>query len=124
VNICSLSNLIESRKGKEPDPEFRKLYPHLSEEELIEAQENFDSEKEPDPEFPKISYPHLSDDDELVEAQADFDGHLEGTRQIFQRIREDPKEYARFKRLVEEQKKLLAEPDHEDPDPPLLRSKN
>jgi hypothetical protein len=33
----------KKRQQQEPDPELRKLYPHLSNEELLEAEENLDS---------------------------------------------------------------------------------
>lgn len=65
--------MVEKEFNK-PDPRLRKLYPHLSDEEMIIAEENLDA-------------------------------YIELTWNMYQRIRRDPEEYARFKKLVEERKK-------------------
>ncbi len=60
-----------AKEQNQIDPEFRKLYPNLTDEQLMEAQENFDR-------------------------------YIEHAVKMFERIRKDPEEYARFMLLVEE----------------------
>ena len=72
--------MVDEGDIKKPDPELRKLYPNLSDEELLEAEEN-------------------------------LKGYLEVVLRIYERIRSDPEEYARFKKLVAERK--LQKPDQE-----------
>lgn len=43
-------------------------------------------------------YPHLTDE-ELIEAQNNFDDYLEVVWRIYERIRNDPAEYKKFKEL-------------------------
>lgn len=70
--------MVDKESKREPDPALRKLYPHLTDEELQEAEEN-------------------------------LDGYLEVVLRIYEHIRNDPEEYARFKKLVAERKKLEQE---------------
>lgn len=49
-------------------------------------------------------FPHLTDD-ELAEAEASLDRYLALTQRIYERIRQDPEAYARFKALTASRKK-------------------
>ncbi len=55
-------------------------------------------------------YPNLTDE-ELLEAEENLDRYLEHTLRLYERIKNDPVEYARFT-------KLLAESKARNPDPP------
>jgi len=65
--------MLDKKAKEEPDSKLRKLYPHLTDEELLESEEN-------------------------------LRGYLEVVLRIYERIRKDPEEYARFKKLVAERK--------------------
>ena len=71
--------MVDKNANIDPDPEFRKLYPHLSDKDLIAAQKNFDD-------------------------------YLDVVWRIYQRIKNDPTEYAKFKTLMETSKTGTPEP--------------
>lgn len=73
-------------------------------------------DKEPkqiDPTLRKL-YPNFSDN-ELIEAEDNLDAYLEIVIRIFERIKNDPEEYARFKKRAEELKARRPDPDPPHP---------
>ena len=65
--------------------------------------------RKPGPEIRDL-YPNLTDE-ELADAEKNLDDYLEVVLRIYERIRSDPEEYTRFKKLVAERK--LQKPEQE-----------
>ncbi len=61
------------------------------------------NKKDSDPKLREL-YPDLSDA-ELLEAEYNLDRYLEHTLRMYERIKNDPVEYARFEQLLAEKKK-------------------